>query len=110
MVVMVNPGELRTELALEQMSPVPDGAGGFVESWTDIATLFARLEPVAARDRFGADQTLEEVTHRVTMRHRTDVVSGMRLTWGTRRFLVLTVHDPDETGRYLVLRTREDGR
>jgi SPP1 family predicted phage head-tail adaptor len=110
MLVMVNPGDLRTQLALEQMTPVPDGAGGFGESWSGIATLFAKLEPVAARERFGADQALEEVTHRVTVRFRPDVASGMRLTWGTRRFLVLTVHDPDETGRYLVLRTREDGR
>jgi SPP1 family predicted phage head-tail adaptor len=72
--------------------------------------LFAKLEPIAARDRFGADQTLEEVTHRVTIRHRADVASGMRLARDMRKFLILTVHDPDETGRYLVLRTREDGR
>ena len=110
MVLMVNPGDLRTELGLEQMTPVPDGAGGFGESWTEIATLFARLEPVAARQTFGADQTLEEVTHRVTMRFRPDVASGMRLVQGTRTFLIVTVHDPDETGRYLVLRTRETGR
>ena len=108
MVVMI--GDLRTELALEQMTPVPDGAGGFGESWTEIATLFARLEPVAARDKFGADQTLEELTHHMTMRFRPDVASGMRLTQGARTFLILTVHDPDETGRYLVLRTRETGR
>lgn len=108
MVVMI--GDLRTELMLEEMTPVPDGAGGFSESWTSVATLFAKLEPIAVRDAFGADQTLEEVTHRATIRHLPDVASGMRLAWGTRRFLILTVHDPDETGRYLVLRTREDWR
>lgn len=108
--MMIDPGDLRIELALEEMTPVPDGAGGFGESWTEIATLFAKLEPVAARDRFGADQALEEVTHRVTMRFRTDVASGMRLRRDMRNFLILSVHDPDETGRYLVLRTREDGR
>jgi SPP1 family predicted phage head-tail adaptor len=108
--MMIDPGDLRIELALEEMIPVPDGAGGFGESWTEIATLFAKLEPVAARDRFGADQALEEVTHRVTIRHRADVASGMRLARGARTLLILTVHDPDETGRYLVLRTREDGR
>jgi len=110
MVIMVSPGDLRTELALAQMTPVPDGAGGFGQNWTEIATLFAKLEPVAARDRFGADQALEEVTHRVTIRHRPDVASGMRLKRGPRTFLILTVHDPDETGRYLVLRTSETGR
>lgn len=106
----VDPGTMRTELVLEQATPVPDGAGGFAESWTELATLFAKLEPLAARDRFGADQTLEEVTHRVTIRHRPDVASGMRFARGTRHLAILTVHDPDETGRYLVCRTREVGR
>ena len=72
--------------------------------------MFARVEPVSAASRFGADQTLESVTHRVTMRHRGDVASGMRLMRRERVFDILTVHDPDETGRYLVCRVREAGR
>ncbi len=106
----VDPGELRTELVLEEASRTPDGAGGFTESWTQIATVFARLQPIVVRERFGADQTIEEVTHRVTMRHRPDVASGMRFVMGDRILSVLTVHDPDETGRYLVCRAREQGR
>lgn len=106
----VDPGELRTELELEEASRTPDGAGGFTESWTQIATVFARLQPIVVRDRFGADQTIEEVTHRVTIRHRPDVASGMRFVMGDRILSILTVHDPDETGRYLVCRTREQGR
>ncbi|SMH42829.1 phage head closure protein [Mesorhizobium australicum] len=106
----VDPGELRTELVLEEASRTPDGAGGFTESWTGIATVFARLQPIVVRDRFGADQTIEEVTHRVTIRHRPDVASGMRFVMGDRTLSILTVHDPDETGRYLVCRTREQGR
>lgn len=106
---VIDPGALRTRLVLEQAAQLPDGAGGHAEAWTPVATLFARLEPVAARDRFGADQTLEEVTHRVTLRRREGVASGQRLRAGTRIFAILTVHDPDETGRYLVARTRETG-
>lgn len=106
----VDPGELRTELVLEEASRTPDGAGGFTESWTQIATVFARLQPIVVRERFGADQTIEEVTHRVTIRHRPDVASGMRFVMGDRLLSILTVHDPDETGRYLVCRTKEQGR
>lgn len=107
--VTIDPGRLRTELALEAPAQAPDGAGGFAESWTEIALVFAEIEPLAARDRFGAAQTLEEVSHRITMRHRGDLRSGMRLVNGGRRFLIRTVHDPDETGRYLVCRVREEG-
>lgn len=109
MLTMIDPGQLRTEFALEAATRAPDGLGGHAESWTEVATLFGRLEPVAAGVRFGAGQALETVTHRVTIRRRAGIESGMRLAKGARRFTIVSVHDPDESGRYLVLRTREEG-
>lgn len=105
----IDPGAFRHELALQEATLTPDGAGGHGESWAEVATLFARIEPVSAASRFGADQTLETVTHRVTMRHRGGVASGMRLTRSGRVFEIVTVHDPDETGRYLLCRVKEQG-
>jgi SPP1 family predicted phage head-tail adaptor len=105
----IDPGAFRHELMLEEATRASDGAGGHTISWTEVGTLFARIEPLSATGRFGADQTLENVTHRITMRCRSDVVSGMRLRRLGRAFEVITVHDPDETGRYLVCRVREEG-
>lgn len=107
--LFIDPGALRCELALEQVSATPDGMGGFSESWSEVATVFARIEPVAAQSAFGGDQTLETVTHRIAMRFRADVKSGMRFSRGPRRFAIVTVHDPDESGRFLLCRTREEG-
>ena len=107
--MFLDPGTLRSELALEACSTVADGLGGHAEDWTEIATIFGRIEPVSAQSIFGADQTLETVTHRVTMRRRDGVASGMRFRKQGRIFAILTVHDPDETGRYLVCRTKELG-
>ncbi len=106
----IDPGMFRTEMGLEQVSIEPDGLGGHAESWSEIATVFARVDPVAAAARFGAGQTLEQTTHRITLRHRADLRSGMRFRRGDRIFLILTAHDPDETSRYLVCRTQEVGR
>lgn len=106
----IDPGDLRTELALEGVTNASDGLGGQVESWSAVAALFAHLEPVAATEKFGADQTLETVTHLITIRQEQDVASGMRFTKGARIFDILTVHDPDETGRYFVCQARENGR
>ena len=105
----IDPGAFRREVTLEAAVLVADGAGGHVQEWEEVATLFARIEPLSATSRFGADQTLETVTHRVTLRHRDGVTSGMRLTRLGRIFDIVTVHDPDETGRYLVCRVREEG-
>jgi len=109
-VQFIDPGAFRTELVLEEAVPEGDGAGGSVVEWVEVARLLAHVDPVSARSAFGADQRLETVTHRVTLRFREDVRSGMRFARQGRAFEILTVHDPDETGRYLVCLVREEGR
>jgi len=103
----VDPGALRHRLVLQAVTTVPDDLGGFAESWSDVATVFARIEPVSADSRFGAGQTLEEITHRIVLRRRGDIEADMRFAGGGRFFRIITVHDPDESGRYLLCRTRE---
>jgi SPP1 family predicted phage head-tail adaptor len=99
---------LRAELALERPAGAADGMGGTAEAWELVATLFARLEPAGATGRPGAGGLVETVTHRVRLRHDGRVAAGMRFRLGERAFHILTVHDPDETGRYLVCGTREE--
>lgn len=105
----IDPGAFRSELALEECVTTPDSLGGHTESWVELATLFARVEPISAQSVFGADQTLETATHRISMRWRDGLKSGMRLRRNLRVLAIITVHDPDETQRYLVCRTREQG-
>ena len=105
----IDPGAFRHEMALEDVALTSNGTGGHVEDWTEVATLFGRIEPLVASSRFGASQTLEVVTHRISLRHRNGIRSGMRMTRLGRTFEIVTVHDPDETGRYLICLTREQG-
>jgi SPP1 family predicted phage head-tail adaptor len=105
-----DPGRLRTHCALQAPTLTGDGAGGHATSWTTVGYLFARLEPQGAASRFVAGQALATVTHVVTLRRRDDVASGMRLVAGGRAFAIETVHDPDETGRFLACLVREEGR
>jgi SPP1 family predicted phage head-tail adaptor len=105
--LFIDPGAMRTELSLQAATAAADGLGGFGEEWNEVATVFARIEPLAADSRFGADRTLETVTHRITLRHRSGLQSGMRFSRAGRTFDIVTVHDPDETARYLVCRVLE---
>jgi len=108
--VFIDAGRFSSELALERLRPVPDGIGGYAERWEEVATLWARVEPVSDATRTFGAQPLEEITHRITMRFRDDIASGMRLRKAARHFIILTVHDPDESGRYCLARVREEGR
>ncbi len=104
----IDPGAFRTELVLEAVTPVSDGLGGYTETWSEVATVLARIEPLKAASVFGAGQALESVTHSITMRYRDDVAAGMRLRRNDRVLAIVTAHDPDETGRYLACLAREE--
>jgi len=109
MAQFIDPGMLRTELIVEDAIESGDGAGGVVREWVEVATLFAHVEPVRARTRYGADQRQVDITHRITMRHRGDIFRRMRFRRNYRIFAIETIVDPDETARYLVCEAREIG-
>jgi len=75
-----------------------------------VADVWARVEPLAAdvEEVAGAGRII--VTHHVWLRFRADLAAGMLLVKGTRRFVVESVRDPDETGRLLLCCCREVGR
>ena len=105
---MIDAGQLNHEVTLEAPVETPDGAGGFTTVWTSVAILWARLEPLDPAREAWAGRDAAEQTHRITIRFREDLKQGMRLRKLTRLFPILSVQDPDETGRFLVCRTREE--
>lgn len=105
-----DPGMLSARLRLERPADTPDGQGGAVVGFEAVADVWARVEPLAAdvEEVAGAGRII--VTHHVWLRFRADLAAGMRLVKGTRRFVVESVRDPDETGRLLLCCCREVGR
>ena len=105
-----DPGTLSARLRLERPVESPDGQGGAVVGLEAVADVWARIEPLDAdvEDVAGARRVI--VTHQIRLRFRADVAAGMRLVKGTRRFVIESVRDPDETGRSLLCRCREVGR
>jgi len=103
-----DPGWLRHRIRIERPVATPDGAGGESVAWESLATLWARIEPLEAREHVAADHLAETVSHRLIVRWRNDVAGGMRAVYRGRRFRILATHDPDESRRYLVLSTTEE--
>lgn len=105
-----DPGRLSARLLLERPVAVPDGQGGAAEAFEVVASVWALVTPLAAKveERAGAETV--EITHEIWVRRRGDLVSGMRFAKDSRHFTVESVRDPDEGGRYLACRCREEGR
>lgn len=106
--LFLDPGLLRRRARLEEADPAPDGAGGAAMVWRELRELSVHVEPVSivARERF--DRQEATVTHRVICRAAPEVVRGRSFVLGARRLSIVSVHDPDETGRYLLCRCEEE--
>ena len=100
-------GQLTARLDLESAVETPDGQGGVTVSYAVASSHWARLEPVSAELAELGHVDRQSVTHRIWIRHADGVASGKRFRKGARVFGILTVHDPDDTGRYLVCRVKE---
>lgn len=79
---------------------VPDGDGGFTQSWTDLvpAAVFARIQTATARDleRRAAGTVISTASHIVTLPYHPQVTTKTRVLFNGRTFNVLGVADAEE--------------
>jgi len=104
---MSDPGLFNRRLTLEAPVEMPDGAGGAVRSYESIATLWASVVPVSAREAAEAAQRGVIVTHRISLRFFADITSRHRLRDGTRIFRIISLRDRDGRKRFLQIEAEE---
>ena len=75
---------LRHRVILQSSAATADGGGGAATAWSDVATLWASIEPLRGAERMSAQQLESRLSHRVRLRHRDGVTTAMRLKFGTR--------------------------
>lgn len=74
-------GQMRTLLQPQAPTRVSDGAGGFLDGWADVGPqLWARVEPVSAREQLRAQIVASEVNTRITMRWSAEA-EAIKQTW-----------------------------
>lgn len=103
-----DPGRLSSRVSLERQIRTPDASGGATTEWEEVVTLWAAIDPVAAGESLSADRLSTRVTHRITIRFRTDIEGGMRIVHRTRNLRIAHWRDLDETRRFLVLEAVEE--
>ncbi len=98
---------LRHRITLQTLTRTADAGGGYSETWTDTATVWASIEPLNGYERFQAQQMEAGLSHKITMRYRTGVSPVMRVKFGARIFRIHAVLNPDERNERLVLTCAE---
>lgn len=104
---------LTRRLLLETPAPQPDGAGGLVEGWDPVGTLWAQVTAGPGREQAGPGVPLGRVAYRIVVpaapmgapgRPRPD----QRFREGTRLFRILAVAEHDLRGAYLLCHAEEE--
>jgi head-tail adaptor len=105
---------LSREVSLEERRSVPDGAGGYSESWVALGAMWAEVVAESGREVPGEEMTRSEVSYRITVRaappgsdRRPSADQRFRL--GARVFRIIAVAERDPRGRYLTCFAREEG-
>jgi SPP1 family predicted phage head-tail adaptor len=104
---MTDPGALKQRLVLEVPAETPDGAGGVTRDYATVATLWAAVTPVAARESVVAEDGGASVTHRILIRMRDDLTTRHRLRKGERIWRITGMRDADASGRFLLIEAEE---
>ena len=98
---------LKQRATLQTKTLTPDGGGGFSESWQTIGNAWVEIVPLGANEKFGPDALDTRIRHRITLRARSDIVSGMRLATASRSFAIRAVLARETSNPLLTLLCEE---
>lgn len=96
-------GALRHRVRIEQPSDTRDAGGGFTRVWQLLDVVYAEIASEDGGEPQEADSLTSTQRHQVRIRYRTGVTASMRLVFRDRTFRVLSVVDPDQRKKELLL-------
>lgn len=90
-------------MRIEEAVDTRDTGGGFTRVWQLLDVVSADITSEGAGEPSEANALASTVQHQVRIRYRTGVTASMRLFFRERSFRILSIVDPDQRKRELVL-------
>ena len=102
-------GSLRHRVTVCDKVTAEDNIGGTYDTWVDLFTISAKVEPVGAREQLFSMQMNHRVTHRVTIRYNANVLPEHRLTHKGRTLNIKGIRNEEERGVWMIIDCEEGG-
>lgn len=104
---------LNREMVLEAASRVPDGAGGYAETWVPLGTHWVEVRTGTGSAGSADFVALAQVPLRIVLRATPEGALSrprpdQRFREGLRRYRILAVTEADRDGHYLTCFAREE--
>ena len=102
-------GSLRHRVTIESQTTTQDAYGGEVITWSEVATVWAAVEPLSGREFMDGRRQEAEINTRIRIRYRSGLLPGMRVTWGDHTYDIEAVIERESRRREIWLMCREWG-
>lgn len=92
-------GKLRHRVTIQQRaagSPQKNPSGAPAESWTDVATVWASIEPLKGREFLEAQAIQSQISVRIRIRYLAGVTAGMRAVHSGDVYNIEAPLDPEK--------------
>jgi SPP1 family predicted phage head-tail adaptor len=100
----MNPGILRSRIIIEDKAIADNGFGGHSETWSTLATVWAKVEHLSGRELQMAQQISPNITYEITIRYRGDITTNYRINYNGQYFNIRDIKDLDNMHRWLFLK------
>ena len=98
-----NPGELRTQISLEEPSSSQDSGGFQTRSYTEVATIYAKWTNLHGKEIFEDGVVAARLPARVLIRYRSDIDPSWTVVKGGQRYEILSLDNIRERSEYIEL-------
>jgi SPP1 family predicted phage head-tail adaptor len=88
---MINAGQLRERVTVQQATSTRNSLGESVPTWSNWQTVWASVEGVSAREALAAGQQEVALTHRVRLRFLPGLTQQMRFLWRSRTLEIVSL-------------------
>jgi SPP1 family predicted phage head-tail adaptor len=93
---MIDPGQLRTRLVLQQPIETPDDQGGVTRAWSSYGNAWAKIVPLAAQPGVEADASGATQNYRIIMRASFSLMLQHRLVEGAKVYRIVAIRESDD--------------
>ncbi len=101
-------GQLRHKVTLQSLGArVDDGYGGGTIRVSDVAEVWAAIEPLTGEERLEVGQFDASISHRIRIRYYAGIRPHWTIKYGTRVFDIKSVADKEERHREIELLCEE---
>lgn len=99
----MDPGDLNRQITIQQYAATRDTFGGEVQTWANVATVWASKAHRTSREFFAAQKTNAETTDLFIIRYRSGITPKVRVIFDGKTYDIIGANDPDGRRRELHL-------